>query len=324
MTETARGPPACQVDYCNREAHFRTGYTHCLEHDDPITAYDWGAEPPTAGIATDEFTFYFGASCGSSRKTLRQLEEPNVLLSYATKNNSTWDSIESFMVDSGGYSLLVKGDGEYTTPLGDYCNYIANHDVDYFMTRDVPLTDRVLSNFDSATTAQARSIELTIDTVEAANDRGLDGQPLAVLQGTSPQEYIDCYHELVRADAVTQRMAVGSLKDYDPAHTATIITRVREAVDDSIELHGLGVEAPTLAYPAVRNALASADSSRYIATARWRGNRDEHPPRLRDDEPQSGWMTTARAFIDMRAELREVLAGDADATHEQAEFAVTA
>lgn len=306
--------PPCQRPDCERASHFRTGYVYCLTHDH-VDVPPQIADPEPSGIATDDFRFFFGASCGSSRKTLRQLEEPNVMLSYATKDNHPWDSIQSLMVDSGGYSLLSTGETAYPDSVDDYLDYVDESGADYFVCRDVPAAEAVLSNLErGASEAIARTVELTADTLEAYSDREIDAEPMAVLQGTTPKEYVSCYHELVAADALTSRLAIGSLKEHTTDETVDIITTVRETIDedtaysdDDLELHGLGVEVPALEYEPVKEALASADSSRYIRTARWRAAHDEQPPRLRSDEPRSGWYEVMRDYLDMRSDLRDVL-----------------
>ena len=302
-----RGPPPCQDPDCSNEAHFRNEYVYCLEHDHPFVAPSL-VEDETSGISNGSFTFYFGASCGSSRKTLRQLEEPNVCLSYATKNNKPWDSIDGLMVDSGGYGLIKRGDGEYPDSVDDYLEYVETHQPTWYMTRDVPASDRIFNKLGGGVSeAIARTIEYTKETIEASRDYDIDGEPVAVLQGTTPREYVQCYHELVREDLVTGRLAIGSLKMHTSIEVAQIISAVADVVEPETELHGLGVDVPDLKYESVRENLDSADSSRYIATARWRGNRGETPPRLREDEPKQGWFETARAYLDMREDLREVL-----------------
>lgn len=316
------GPPPCQHPDCTDKAHFRNEYVYCLDHERGNLFGSPLVEPATEGISNGEFSFYFGASCGSSRKTLRQLEEPNVCLSYATKNNKPWDSIESLMVDSGGYSLIKQGEGEYPGPVSDYLAFVEKHQPDWYMTRDVPTSSRVLSKLDGGVSeAIARTVHYTQRTLEAAKDYDIDGEPVAVLQGTTPQEYVNCYHNLVRENAVTNRIAVGSLKDHTSVEIKQIIDAIDNVVDDAVELHGLGVDVPDLQYDSVRSALSSADSSRYIATARWRGNRGETPPRLRADEPKQGWFETARAYLDMRSSLRDVIDPSAELSQptEQAE-----
>lgn len=305
-----RGPPPCQRPDCTNTAHVRTDYTLCLDHDEPPFV-----APPesleTTGIATDSFRFYFGASCGSSRKTLRQLEEPNVILSYATRSNKPWDAIESFFIDSGGYSLVAKGEGTYPDSIDDYLDYVEAHNADWFASRDVPIADRVMRNFDGdVADALYTSVIETIETIEAARERDIDAQPIAILQGQTASDYVDCYQQFVKADCVTSRLGIGSLKGYSPEETAILLEDIDREIDADVEYHGFGVDVPDLEYASTRRILNSADSSRYIATARWRGNRDEHPPNLRDDEPKSGWHETARAYFDMRADLRETLAAD--------------
>lgn len=313
--------PPCQIPDCERPSHFRTGYVYCLGHDH-VDVPGSVADPEPSGIATDDFRFFFGASCGSSRKTLRQLEEPNVMLSYATKDNHPWPSIWTLMVDSGGYSLLSTGETTYPDSVDDYLDYVAESGADYFVCRDVPAADAVLSNLDRGVSeAIARTVKLTAETLDAYRGREIDAEPMAVLQGTTPQEYVTCYHELVAENALTGRLAIGSLKGHTTAETVDIITTVRETIDadttyadDDLELHGLGVEVPALEYDSVQRALASADSARYIRSARWRAAHDDHPPRLREDEPRSGWYEVMRDYLDMRADLRDVLDSEGEIT----------
>lgn len=312
--EREQGPPLCQRPDCEHPAHFRTGYVYCLQ-DDHVDVPVWNREPTSAGIATPGFTFYFGASCGSSRKTLRQLEEPNVMLSYATRSNEPWPAIQNLMVDSGGYSLLQAGDAEYPDDVDAYLDYVAESDARYFVTRDVPAAPDVLAELSRGPSeAIAATVDLTRETLEAYRERDLDAEPMAVLQGTTPREYVQCYHEFVAENLVTGRLAIGSLKPHTTAEQVAIITRVRDQIDadtdwtsEQIELHGLGVDVDALEHAGVRRALASADSSRYISTARWRANRDELPPRLREDEPRTGWYEVLRAYLEMREDLRDVL-----------------
>lgn len=316
------GPPPCQVPDCGGDSHFRTGYVYCLDHDS-VDVPKWDAEPVPSGIATDDFRFFFGASCGSSRKTLRQLEEPNVMLSYATRTNTPWEHIQTLMVDSGGYSLLSKGEVEYPDSVDDYLDYVERVGSSYFVTRDMPAAPAILEKLDrGVSTAIATTVDLTVETLERWRNRGLnrwvdtgesDPQPMAVLQGTTPDEYVQCYHELVARGALTGRLAIGSLKPHSPSERVDIITAVREQINadtrtgERIELHALGIGPTELAIPEVRRALASADSSLYIRTARWRGAHGEQPPRLRDDEPRSGWYEVLRSYLEMRANLRDVL-----------------
>lgn len=297
------GPPPCQEPRCPGETHFRSGYTHCLDHDRlTVAGKMFASEPEAQGTATEDFTYYYGASCGSSRKTLRQLEEPNVMLSYATKNNAPWDAIQRLMIDSGGYSLLHDGKGEYPDTIDDYLSYVERSGAEWYMTRDVPRD-------------VAGTHALTIETLDRASERGTAAEAVAVLQGDRIDDYLTCYHELVAADAVTPRLAIGSLKRRPVHEVVSIITTIRQVIDADtydrapIELHGLGVTPDVLRSAAVRRALSSADSARYISTARWRANRGEHPPNLRADEPRSSWYDVLRAYLDMRDELREVLGG---------------
>lgn len=96
---------------------------------------------------TDNFTFYYGAASGSARKALRRLDEKNVMINYATANNTRWDGIENLFVDSGGYSFM-KGKGEYETSEAAYLDYVTKVSPEVFALRDYPCEPDILEKFD--------------------------------------------------------------------------------------------------------------------------------------------------------------------------------
>lgn len=303
MEPRSYGPPPCQDPDCNEDAHVRSEYVYCLDHD-VVELPPRVVSTDAVGIATEEFTYFFGASCGSSRKALRQGQEPNVMLSYATRNNQPWDGIETLMVDSGGYSLIHAGGGDYPEDdtIDDYLDYVEDVGAQFYVFRDMPKDVE-------------RTVELAVETHKRASERGIDAEGMAVLTGEYVDDYINCYHRLVNEGMLTHRLAIGALVGRRPDQIATIITAIRRKInrdterhgEEPLELHGLGVDVPALRYGAVQGALTSADSSRYISSTRWRANRGELPPRLRDDEPRTEWYDVLADYLDMRAELRAVL-----------------
>lgn len=58
-------------------------------------------------------------------------------------------------------------------------------------------------------------------------------------------------------------IAVGSLKEYDPALLEAILMAVRDALPARHTLHGFGITISSLERPAIAKAVDSADSTAY-------------------------------------------------------------
>lgn len=219
---------------------------------------------------TDDFTFYFGAACGSSRKALRQLEEPNVMLNYATKNNEPWDGIDRLFVDSGGYSFMV-GKGEYETSDRRYLKHIREHRPAIFALRDYPCEPDVLDEHDrTVADHQQRTLARHINLLDLIGETPVPSDPVAVLQGWSVEEYLDCV-ELFRDHGVlTDYVGIGSVcRRNQEAEIRRVILAVADALPPGTDIHAFGVKGSVLKYPDVRSALTSADSMSYNFAAQW-------------------------------------------------------
>lgn len=253
---------------------------------------------------TDRFTFYFGAASGSSRKALRMLEEPNVMLNYATQSNTPWDGIERLFIDSGGYSFML-GKGEYTTSNAHYLDFVEEHDPEIFALRDYACEPDVLEeNGRTVRDHQRMTTEKHIELMDLIESRGIDAQPLSVLQGWTVDDYLRHVDDLREHGLLTDRIGVGSICRRNQDHE---IRRVLKAIDRELpnrcSIHAFGVKANVLRFADVREILRSADSMAYEYRAHWV-----------DDEqlPSKSWRDSAFGYLKQRRTIRSLLASDVD------------
>lgn len=211
-----------------------------------------------------DFTFYFGAASGGSRKALRRLQEPNVMISYATQNNQPWDGIDNLFIDSGGYSLMLD-EGEHP-PVEEYLGYVRDVEPAYYALQDYPCEPDILEEYGRTVEDH---IDRTVDRHIECLDHGGSGEPVPVLQGWELDDYMDCIdafrdHGLLPAG----RVGIGSVcRRHAEMDIRDIIVAVSEEIDAG--LHGFGVKTSVLNIPGVASVLESADSLAYDMAARY-------------------------------------------------------
>lgn len=262
-------------------------------------------------IAGDGFTFYFGAASGSSRKALRELQEPNVMLNYATKLNQPWYGIQRLFVDSGGYSFM-KGKGEYETSDSAYLDYVDEHDPEIFALRDYPCEPEVLNEHDrTVEDHQDRTTDRHVAILDLLGDRSIDGQPLSVIQGWAVNDYLRHVDQLSDHGAITDYVGIGSVcRRGQAGHIRQVVLAVRDALPSSVDLHAFGVKSSVLRLPDVREALTSADSQSYEMRAQWGALHDF-------DAGGKTWQDSALEYLNQRRSLRRILTGTEDETTQQ-------
>lgn len=218
----------------------------------------------------DGFTFYFGAASGSSRKALRQLEEPNVMLNYATKNNRPWDGIDRLFIDSGGYSFM-KGMGEYETTDETYLAFVREHSPELFAYRDYPCEPEILTEHGrTVEDHQQRTLARHIRLADLVDDNPPESEPVAVLQGWTIDDYLRCIDCFQAHGVLTDYVGIGSVcRRNREAEIRRIILAVADALPNGTDLHAFGVKSSVLKYQDVRSAVASADSQSYSMQAQW-------------------------------------------------------
>lgn len=262
-------------------------------------------------VGTQQFTFYFGAASGSSRKALRELMEPNVMLNYATKNNQPWDGIDRLFIDSGGYSFM-KGKGEYTSTNAEYLDFLEAHDPELFALRDYPCEPDVLESHGRTVKDHQRSTtERHRELLDQLGERDLSGQAVSVLQGWTVDDYIRHVDELADEGLLTDYVGIGSVcRRNREAEIREIILAVRDALPPSMRIHAFGVKGSVLQYADVRDALASADSQSYEMQAQWGTLRDL-------GTGSKTWRDSALEYLKQRRRIRAIVSGRKDADTNQ-------
>lgn len=240
----------------------------------------------------DDFTFYYGAASGSARKAMQQLEEPNIMLSYATENNEPWDC-ENLFIDSGGYSLMLDT-GDHP-PADEYLDYVESADPEYFALQDFPCEPEVLEEYGrSVMNHREFSLEYSAQVLTYARERGLDSEPVAVLQGWDPEDYRKCIDRYEQEGLLTDTVGIGSVcRRHADADIRDVVLTVREAIPDR-RIHAFGVKRDVLSHPDVLDALDSADSLAYD----WSYEREVSGP---------WWHQVAYNYLRFESQLYEVL-----------------
>jgi len=253
----------------------------------------------------DALRFYFTVASGSSRKALRMAERDDTvedhdreidlsevpppesaMVSFATKMNKPWAGPEWF-VDSGGYSTL-DASGEYDAPVEDYIQYIAEHErrdgvtIDRFALRDWACeTELLRANNRSERIHQNWTIRDHVACLEAADEYGVDADPVAVLQGYDVRDYlrhVDYYRD---HGLLTDHVGIGSVcKRTDVSEIQSLVSQLRDALPSRVSIHGFGVTRELLSLPDVVSALDSVDTAAWDHAAYYdavsNGSADEH------------------------------------------------
>lgn len=221
------------------------------------------------------FRFFYGCASGSARKALRKMEEPNVMISHATANNTPFETIENLFIDSGGYSQLHTH-RDYQTSDEAYLSYIQDHEPELFALRDYPCQFQLRYRLNQTVQdQQRRTTHHHRKLLDAYDDADLSSDPVAVLHGWSPDQYLSHLDQLRTEGVLTQCTAIGSLCGrHDAATVARIIHRVRDALPSKHRLHAFGVKTKVLKLPRVVQALDSADSAAYDFRTRMQDTRN--------------------------------------------------
>lgn len=126
------------------------------------------------------------------------------------------------------------------------------------------------------------------------DDSSLNSEPVAVLQGRSPHQYLTHLDSLQTEGVLTRYVAIGSLSNRDAETVAQIIHNVRDALPSRHRIHTFGVKTDVLQLPRVVQALDSADSMAYDF-------------RTRMQEPQQTWRRQVYHYLSMKQRIEEYI-----------------
>lgn len=244
---------------------------------------------------------YYGTTSGSGRKALEAMEEPHLMVSYATDRNTPWsEHRESLFVDSGGYSLMVASEtGTYDDSDDDYLSYIERYAPERWALRDYPCEPDVLERHGrTVAEQQERTTAHHVAMLDAVDARGTPGEPVACVQGWDEREYVH-HIDALRAAGVFDRVdhvAVGSVcRRGSTGEIRRIIQRVRAELDSDLSLHAFGVKKSILGCPDTRDALDSVD------TTAWYYNEYQH-----EQHGEPAWQRFVLLYLQYQRGLRKL------------------
>ena len=174
-----------------------------------------------------------------------------------------------WIMDSGAFST-IKQHGYYPHPVSEYAAQIRswkdNGKMLAAVSQDYMCEAEALAKTGLTVEEHQR---LTIERYDAllAEDTGVYIMP--VLQGYSPSEYLQ--HLSMYGDRITPGMwvGVGSVckRNKNPKSIWAVLNAIKDERPD-IQLHGFGVKKTSLAHPAIRDLLHTADSMAWSYAAR--------------------------------------------------------
>lgn len=247
---------------------------------------------------------YFGAASGSSQKALRSVNEPDVMISATTRNNRPWNGIGRLFVDSGGYSLMLDT-GEHP-PVGEYLNIVDRMGADVFATQDYPCEPEILDEYGRTVEEHQRlTTERARKCIDAAESRLGDIQPLVVVQGWEPREYLAHIDMLRGRGLLTDHVGIGSVcRRGEVEQVRAVLNTVTEALPARCDVHAFGVKAKVLSDSTVVDGLASVDTSAWYY--RTFNSRHDIP------ETEPAWLTCVYRYIEYRRLLDSISSGEVD------------
>jgi hypothetical protein len=237
------------------------------------------------------------------------------MLSYARRDNRPFEGPKWF-IDSGGYSVQKKFH-EYPTSIDAYVQYLLEHEeeIELYALRDWACEPSLLRDAGrSVRTHQEWTIRDHVYCLEAAEDAGLNADPVAVIQGHDLEEYIWAFEYLQEHGLASSTLGVGSiLRPHKTSEVRTIIQGLREAIPAKYDLHGFGISKTVLEDPATYQALDSADTTSWHAKAVHARVTD---PEWADRVP--AWVRTLQAYIGYHNQLADLAAEhDVESTGKQ-------
>lgn len=250
---------------------------------------------------------YFGTASGSARLALEKMEEPHIMLSVQSKAATPWEGIGDLFLDSGGYSLMLS-EGEHD-PVADYLDQVESYGADRFALPDYPCEPEILDSYGRSVRGhQRRTTVAAAHCTVRAEERGIDAEPLAALQGWETHDYLEHLDSLRDEGLLTDRIGIGSIcRRNQTDEIREIIKAVRRALPSKHDLHAFGVKNEILSDPDTRDALASADTTAwYFRNYDARTEVDETW-----QEMVSQYLNYRRRLADLTGELHEPKAGQA-------------
>lgn len=233
--------------------------------------------------ARDDITVYWGVASGSSHAAFRRHYEDeedyqdapvptHLMINWRTVNNQVWAG-PNWMIDSGGAPDTIIANSGHPDTVHDYLDYVerppikygddrADVTVDQFALRDWPCEPNVRNALGmEVEELQHRTLVDHINTLEAYENRDIDAEPVAVLQGWDVQDYLHAIDMFRDHGLLTDRIAIGTLCGRtDVQVIQNTAFRVARNLPSRCTIHGFGVKQSALGAPDALRIFDSVDT----------------------------------------------------------------
>jgi hypothetical protein len=208
----------------------------------------------------------------------------------ARRRKHVWgipDRLE-WIMDSGSYSELKKH-GKYTFTPEEYFNNILLWQPDYFVNMDWMCEPHQLEKTGkTAKEHQELSLEHQIKLHELLEDSWFKEhcELMGIIQGWTPEQYVDHIDQLKEHDMILPYMGVGSVcRRAADKKIIDVIKTIRRELPDT-NLHGFGVKTSLLKRSITYDCLDSVDSQAWCYTG-WKACKN----------PQGHSMLGSKCFV---------------------------
>ncbi|UIP01726.1 hypothetical protein Hbl1158_16865 (plasmid) [Halobaculum sp. CBA1158] len=258
--------PNCDDAGCNRFTD------ECESDHKPVLADGAGSE----SVIQRQNQFWAGAASGSSRQMLAKAQKwmdgarpSRIMVNYQTKmsdRDSRWRDYDLF-IDPGAYSMfapIAQGLAEYPETTETYLHDIGRVQPDRYAWRDYVCEDDVLEHHGWTTEQQQqRTLEAHIECADLHDDLGISAEPVAVVQGSEPADYVEHAEQLADHGLVTERVGIGTMCGRNDVEVCEDIVSAVRSVLPETELHAFGLDRRCYQSEYIIDEISSTDSLAY-------------------------------------------------------------
>lgn len=241
--------------------------------------------------ARDDITVYWGVASGSSHAAMRRHYEgrprfqdapipTHLMVNWRTQNNQVWAG-PTWMIDSGGAPDTIIANQGHPGTIAEYLDYVeqaptkygddlGDVGIEYFALRDWPCEPVVREELGlTVEQLQHRTLVDHINMMNAYEDRNIDAEPMAVLQGWGVRDYIEAIDAFKDHGLITDKIAIGTLCGRQNTQVIrTTSWRIARNLPSRCSIHGFGVKTPALQEPDALRIFGSVDTAAWEQSIR--------------------------------------------------------
>jgi len=193
------------------------------------------------------------------------------MLNYQTKHSepdSRWRDYQ-LMIDPGAYSMFAphpvgQGHEDYPNSTASYLHDIGRIQPERYAWRDYVCEQDVREYHDWTVQQQLdRTTERHIECANLHADLGISAEPVAVVQGWTPEQYRRHAQTLADHGLVTERVGIGTMCGRGDTETCEeIVAAVRDFLPEA-KIHAFGLDRSAYSSEYLIEELTSTDSLAY-------------------------------------------------------------